>query len=100
MPISDDDDVVDHRHWLAEHRYRGALQVQDGVPIAQVAQQAGASRQSVYAWIRRYEAGRLGALADRSRRPHSSPARLPTQTEALICQLRQAYPRRGASNCP
>ncbi len=35
------------------------LQVQDGVPIAKVARQAGASRQSVYAWIRRYEAGGL-----------------------------------------
>jgi transposase InsO family protein len=50
----------------------------------------------VYAWIRRYEAGGLDALADRSRRPHSSPKRLAAEIEAMICQLRQAYSRWGA----
>ncbi|WP_438493625.1 helix-turn-helix domain-containing protein [Streptomyces asiaticus] len=33
---------------MAEHRYRAVLQVLDGAPVAQVARQFGASRQSVY----------------------------------------------------
>lgn len=43
------------------------------VPMAEVAERYGVSRQSVHAWLRRYAEGGLSALADRSR---SHPWRL------------------------
>jgi transposase InsO family protein len=88
--------AVDDPGWLTEHRYRAVRQVLDGVPVAEVARQVGASRQSVYAWKARYEAEGLSGLAERSRRPHSSPTRMPAEVEAQICELRRAYPRWGA----
>ncbi|MEB3958655.1 helix-turn-helix domain-containing protein [Streptomyces kunmingensis] len=35
-------------------------------------------------------------LRKRSRRPRSSPSRLPADLESLICELRQQHPRWGA----
>ncbi|GGM24160.1 hypothetical protein GCM10010129_80740 [Streptomyces fumigatiscleroticus] len=81
---------------MAEHRYRAVLQVLDGAPVAQVARQFGASRQSVYSWVERYHAGGLDALVDKSRRPHVSPHQVPAEVEALVCELRRSYPRWGA----
>ena len=63
------DKAVDDSEWLTEHRYRAVRQVLDGVPVAEVARQVGASRQSAYAWKARYEA----------------------EVEAQICELRRAY---------
>jgi transposase InsO family protein len=96
VAISAGGQVVDDQGWLAEYRYRAVLQVREGVPIAQVARQVGASRQSVYSWVARYEAEGLTGLADRSRRPNTSPTRIPAEVEALICELRRTYPRWGA----
>lgn len=90
------DKASDDQGWLAEHRYRAVLQVLDGAPVTEVARQFGASRQSVYAWKARYEAEGLAGLAERSRRPHTSPTQLPAEVEAQICELRRAYPRWGA----
>jgi hypothetical protein len=63
--------------WVTEHRYRAVLQVIDGVSKSQVARECGASRQSVHSWVIRYEALGLPGLADRSRRPLTSPNELP-----------------------
>jgi transposase InsO family protein len=82
--------------WVTEHRYRAVLQVLDGVSKSQVAREFGASRQSVHSWVARYEAEGLAGLADRSRRPHTSPNELPPAVVALICELRRNYPRWGA----
>lgn len=87
---------MDDRRWMAEHRYRAVLQVLDGAPVAQVARQFGASRQSVYTWVERYHVGGLDALVDKSRRPHVSPHQVPAEVEALVCELRRSYPRWGA----
>ncbi|MFF3159696.1 helix-turn-helix domain-containing protein [Streptomyces sp. NPDC057910] len=65
----EDAESVDDRQWIAEHRYRAVLLVGEGTPVAQVARQFGASRQSVYSWIARYESDGLEGLVDRSRRP-------------------------------
>jgi transposase-like protein len=50
---------------VVEQRYRAVLEVKAGVPVTEAAARAGVSRQSVHAWVRRYEQGGLGALADR-----------------------------------
>lgn len=78
-----------------EYRYRAVLEVLDGVPVAQVARQAGASRQAVYGWVGRYRVEGLAGLQDRSRRPHSSPTRVAAEVEAQICELRRLHPRWG-----
>ncbi len=87
--------VVDQQA-LAEYRYRAVCEVLGGSPIGEVAVRFGTSRQSVHSWRRRFEQQGRPGLADRSRRPRTSPTRLPAEVEALICQLRRQHPRWGA----
>ena len=63
--------------------------------MTELAEQYGVSRKTGYKWVERYEAGALAALANRSRRPHTSPgATAPAVVEVLVA-LRRRYPRRG-----
>ena len=58
-----------------EQRYDAVLGViRYGFSVKGVAQKFGVSRQSVHAWLQRYEAGGLEALKERSSRPATSPA--------------------------
>ena len=84
------------RAWLAENRYRAVLEVKCGAHVTEVAASYGVSRQSVHAWLRRYEEDGLDGLQEKSRRPHTSPARPAADVEALICEVRRANPRWGA----
>jgi transposase InsO family protein len=72
------------------------MEVLDGAPASEVAVRYGVSRQSVYTWKVKYAAGGIDGLRDASRRPRTSPSRLPAETEALVCELRRAHPRWGA----
>lgn len=81
---------------MAQYRYQAVREVLGGSPIGEVAARHGTSRQSVHTWRRRFESEGMPGLADRSRRPKTSPNRLPAEVEALICQLRQQHPRWGA----
>ena len=75
---------------IMEQRYQAVLAVvQDGWKVTEVAARLGVSRQSVHAWITRYEQGRLAALADHSHRPDACPRQIAPQVEALICELRR-----------
>jgi len=61
-----------------EQRYQAVLAVQaDGLEVCVVAEKFGVSRQTIYAWLHRYEQGGLEALADRSHRPATCPTRCP-----------------------
>ncbi|WP_328508316.1 IS481 family transposase [Streptomyces mirabilis] len=82
--------------WLVEQRYRAVLEVLDGSPITEVAQRYGVSRQSVYTWKAKYAAGGFEGLREASRRPRTSPTRLPGEVEALVCEMRRSHPRWGA----
>jgi len=44
-----------------------------------------------YKWLARYATGEPDALADRSRRPHSSPTRTPAPVEAAVVALRDDH---------
>jgi transposase InsO family protein len=81
---------------LVEYRYRAVREVLAGSPIGEVAARYGTSRQSVSTWRQRFQAEGLPGLADRSRRPRSSPNRLSAEIEALICDMRRQHPRWGA----
>jgi transposase len=80
---------------VVEQRYRAVLEVRAGVAVTEVAVRFGVSRQSVHAWVRRYEEGGLGAPADRSRRPGSCPHQTPAGAEAAVCEIRREHPKWG-----
>jgi transposase InsO family protein len=80
---------------VVEQRYRAVLDVLAGVPVTEVAERSGVSRQSVHAWVRRYEAEGLGGLMDRSKRPASCPHQVSAEVEAAVCELRREHPRWG-----
>ena len=66
---------------MAEQRYKAVLAViGDGRSVTEVAAAWGVSRQTVHAWLERYEQGGLEGLVDRSHRPASCPH----QTTAVV----------------
>lgn len=93
VPESDSDVAA---RVTVEIRLRAVTEVNDGVPVSEVAERYGVTRQTVTAWRKRYEAGGLDALADQSRRPHFSPGRIAPDVEALICEMRRHHRRWGA----
>jgi transposase InsO family protein len=80
---------------VVEQRYRAVLEVAAGVPVTEVSERFGVSRQSVHAWVRRYQQDGLAGLADRSRRPKSSPAQVSGEVEAVVCEMRREHARWG-----
>ena len=79
-----------------EQRYDAVVAVvRDGMAVAEVAEKFGVHRDTVYAWMARYEAGGLEGLADRSHRPHRSPLQMPAATEARVLELRRLHPHWG-----
>jgi transposase-like protein len=64
-----------------------------GDSIAEVCRRRGISRESFYLYRRRYEQEGAAGLESRSRRPLSSPGRIPVLLETEICALRQRRPR-------
>jgi transposase InsO family protein len=81
---------------VAEQRYQAVLAViSDGLSIGQVASKVGVSRQTLHAWLVRYEAEGLEGLSDRSHRPASCPHQMPAQVEAALLELRRSRPYWG-----
>lgn len=79
-----------------EQRYDAVLGViRDGFSVTEVATKFGVSRQSVHAWLRRYDEGGVEALSEQSRRPKSSPAQVEAHVEARILELRRHHPSWG-----
>lgn len=66
-----------------------------GTNFRELCRRFGIAPKTGYKWLHRFkEAGEAG-LADRSRRPRSSPARCPDEIEALVIALRQEQPTWG-----
>ncbi|NJP96403.1 IS481 family transposase [Nonomuraea sp. FMUSA5-5] len=80
---------------VVEQRYHAVIEVLSGAKVTDVAGRYGVSRQSVHAWVRRYQDGGLAGLADRSHAPKAHPMQTSAAIEALICELRRAHPRWG-----
>lgn len=55
----------------------------------------GISRKTGYKWLARYEAGGVAALADQSRRPHTSPTASDAESVAALVELRRRHPTWG-----
>jgi transposase InsO family protein len=80
---------------VAEQRYRAVLEVGAGVPVTEVAERYGVSRQSVHTWLVRYREEGIAGLEDRSHQVHHHPWRIPAEIEELICELRRGHPKWG-----
>jgi transposase-like protein len=81
---------------VVEQRFNAVMEViRDGLKVIEVAERYGVSRQTVHGWLRRYAAGGLDALADRSHRPDSCPHQMPAAVEACLCELRRHHPQWG-----
>jgi transposase InsO family protein len=87
-------------HHRARHTPLGRWQVvrrvvEEGETFAQAAAWANVSKSTVWEWVRRWRTAcardreSLACLAERSSRPHVSPARVPADEEARICALRR-----------
>jgi hypothetical protein len=67
-----------------------------GPVITDVGRRYGVSRQTVYAWLRRYaREGAVLNLEDRSSRPHGCPHQMAPVVEAGVLALRDQHPRWG-----
>ena len=81
---------------VQEQKYQAVMAVlSDGASVSEVAQRWGVSRQSVHAWLRRYEDEGLAGLERRSSRPVSCPHQMAGVVEARILELRRAHPGWG-----
>ena len=81
---------------VQEQKYQAVLAVlSDGRSVSEVAQRWGVSRQSVHAWLRRYEAEGLAGLATRSSRPASCPHQMSGVVEAWVLEMRRTHPGWG-----
>ena len=80
---------------VTEQRYRAVLEVLAGVPVTEVADRYGVSRQSVHAWLGRYRGEGPPGLADRSHRVRAHPWQIPAELESAVCELRRAHPKWG-----
>lgn len=84
---------------VMEQRYQAVLAVvQDGWRVVEVARRVGVSRQTVHAWIARYEQGGLTALADHLPPPVLVPA--PDRCRDRSTDLRAAEGAPGLGSPP
>ena len=81
---------------MVEQRYQAVMAViGDGLSISQVAEKVGVSRQTLHAWLARYEAEGLDGLKDRSHRPRGCPHQMDAHVEAQLLELRRSRPDWG-----
>ena len=67
-----------------------------GETVADVCRRYGISRDTYYRYRRRYLEEGIEGLEDRSRKPRSSPNRIPAEVEIRIVEMRSGHPRWGA----
>jgi transposase-like protein len=84
---------------VTEQRYRAVLEVMAGIPVTEVAERYGVSRQSVHTWLCRYRDEGPPGLADRSHTAHAHPWQIPAELEAAPppwSRLRSVVPQPSA----
>jgi transposase InsO family protein len=82
------------RSSMSERQEFVAFAQQEGASIAVLCRHFGISRKTGYKWLAR-AAQREPVLADRSRRPQTSPWRTPREVEDRVLALRAAHPAWG-----
>jgi len=66
------------------------------ISMTELCQRFQISRKTGYKWVRRFRAEGAAGLADRSRRPHHIPVRVPAPTREFLVAERRAHPAWGA----
>lgn len=89
MPWSQTHPMEQRKLFVAEAR-------RQRVSFAALCELFGVSRKTGYKWMARAEEGGRDALADRSRRPHSSPLATSVDVVERLVELRQENPSWGA----
>jgi transposase InsO family protein len=72
-----------------------SLMQQEGANVSELCRRFGVSRKTAYKWSKLARNSEGIALADRSRRPVSSPAKTAAQVEARVVALRGEHPAWG-----
>jgi transposase-like protein len=67
------------------------LALQPGANRTELFRRFGISRNNGYKWLKRFAAEGTTGLADRSRRPHRSPARTDDEIEAEVLRVREKH---------
>src|SRR6476660_9950607 len=81
---------------VAEQRYKAVLAViGDGRQVSEAASAWGVSRQTLHAWLARYEQEGLEGLVDRSHRPHACPHQMDPAVEVAVLEVRRRHPGWG-----
>ena len=81
---------------MAEQRYQAVLAViKDGRTVTETAAAVGVSRQTLHAWLARYETGGLEGLVDGSHRPAGHPAQMGAAVEVAVLEARRRHPSWG-----
>jgi len=65
------------------------------INVRELCRRRKVSPKTLYKWVKRYKQGGFEALADRSRKPRSSPGRTGDADEARVVALRQEHPAWG-----
>jgi transposase-like protein len=82
---------------VAEQRFQAVLSViKDGRTVTETAAAVGVSRQTLHAWLAKYEPAGLEGLVDGSHRPLTSPQQMPATVEAAVLEARGST-RRGVA---
>jgi transposase InsO family protein len=66
------------------------LATREGANVRALCRRFGISPKTGYKWLARYAAAGVAGLADRSRRPHTSPRQTPAAIVARVCAMRRA----------
>lgn len=80
----------------SKQRYEAVMAVvRDGRQVSEVDRVYGVTRQTMHAWVKKYDALGMGGLLDASRRPRRSPGQTSPEVEATVCELRRRHPAWG-----
>ena len=65
-------------------------------PFTRLCRAFGISRRTGYKWCRRFQQDGRAGLRERSRKPRTSPRRIPKRWQQIVQRLRRRYPHWGA----
>lgn len=71
------------------------LAVREGANLSRLSRYFQVSRKTAYKWLGRFDQEGLAGLADRSRRPRSSPWQTPPILEKAVLRVREEHPAWG-----
>ena len=78
---------------MGEQRYKAVMAVlSDGRTVTEVARDWEVSRQTVHAWLARYEREGMEGMGNRSHRPTMCPHQMPALIEVKVLEMRRSKP--------